>query len=211
MSSTYGRVFGSKGVPEGMEDVYRVLRTGADPNGQLSPTAAALVFDFGNNLKAAKGMFAGTMTRALQDTFEGKDEAARIAMTHAAEAGVDNEMSQAFKLLREQLVADGVDLGDIENYVPHLWSRPARDFLWGDSELAVKLRGHLRIDPTAAPGITKSRVIKPGTKFTVKHNGNDVVLEFQQGTVKEINEKLQAAFPELGIGKWLEDDGARLM
>ena len=210
-SRIYDRVIGTRRAPEGMEAVYRVLRRGFDETGELSPTAAALAFDFSNNLKAYKGMFAGTAQRSLSSQFRDASVETRTAWTHAAEAGDNNVFADALGMLREQLKADGVDIGFLENYAPHLWTRDAADFLWGNTELAQKLRGELAIDPTVAPGITKGRVIKPGSEITVKRGGGTVSVKFVDGTIVEINEKLSKAFPELGIKKWLEDDSGRLI
>lgn len=231
LGSTKNAILGSKPVtklitnsdgylrraPEGLEEALTKLATG---KGRLTATQAA-AFVSSHSKKAALGAaFTNQWSRAADQVLNevSKDEAARVALTHAAEAG---DLSNSVTALTRKWFDDvrsafmestGKTVDDIgyrENYMPHVWGDEGRAVLAGDTEVADDLRKAMKItvEEVKKAGPTFERKIEAGT---YKIGGKDIT--FNEGTINEINTVLSREFPELfKTGKALEDDALKLM
>lgn len=231
LGSTKNAILGSKPItkltttsegllrkaPEGLEEAFTKLATG---KGRISTTQAASVIS-GHTKKAAVGAaFTNTWARVadglLQDV--SKDEAARVALTHALEAGDNtNSVTAAARKwyddVREAFMNEtGKTIDDIgyrDNYVPHMWNEEGRAVLAGDTQVSEDLRKimSVSVDEVQKAGPTFERKIEAGT---YKIGGKDIT--FNSGTIDEINNVLSREFPDLfKTGKALEDDSLKLM
>lgn len=194
--------------PEGMEAPFRVLRHGYDKNGQLTPTAAALTFGFNESYKGGKNEVGSLWARSFENTFDGMDEKARQQLVSGTEAGDATQFQDVMKQVREQLIREGIDVGDLgDTFVPHQWTAEALRLLNGESEAARKLRKALKVKRLERRGTFKPRVIKAGSEIEI----DGVVVRFEKGTIAEINEKLSEAVNWSGVTKWLEDDPSKIL
>ena len=231
LGSTKNAILGSKPItkittgadgllrkaPEGLEEAFTKLATG---KGRISTTQAAAVIS-GHTKKAAVGAaFTNTWARVadglLQDV--SKDEAARVALTHALEAGDNtNSVTAAARKwyddVREAFMNETGntidDIGYRDNYVPHMWNEEGRAVLAGDTQVSEDLRKimSVSVDEVKKAGPTFERKIEAGT---YKIGGKDIT--FNSGTIDEINTVLSREFPDLfKTGKALEDDSLKLM
>lgn len=194
--------------PEGMEAPFRVLRHGYDKNGQLTPTAAALTFGFNESYKGGKNEVGSLWARSFENTFDGMDEKARQQLVSGTEAGDATQFQDVMRQVREQLVREGIDVGDLgDTFVPHQWTAEALRLLNGESEAARKLRKALKVKRLERRGTFKPRVIKAGSEIEI----DGTVVRFEKGTIAEINEKLSEAVNWSGVTKWLEDDPSKIL
>lgn len=195
--------------PEGMEAPFRVLRHGYDKNGQLTPTAAALTFGFNEAYKGGKNEVGSLWARSFGNLFDGMDEKARKQLVTSTEGGLDEaKFRDVMTQVREQLVREGVDVGDLgDTFVPHQWTPEALRLLNGESEAARKLRKVLKVKRLERRGTFKPRVIKAGSELDI----DGTIVRFEKGTIEEINEKLSEALNWSGVAKWLEDDPSKIL
>jgi hypothetical protein len=204
-------------APEGLEEAFTKLATG---KGRISTTQAAAVIS-GHTKKAAVGAaFTNTWARAADGLLNdvSKDEAARVALTHALEAGdLSNSVTAASRKWYDDVRSAFMestgktvdDIGYRDNYVPHVWGEEGRAVLAGDTEVAQDLRKVMTVsvDEVQKAGPTFERKIEAGT---YKIAGKDIT--FNTGTIDEINGVLSREFPDLfKTGKALEDDSLKLM
>ena len=195
--------------PEGMEAPFRVLRHGYDKNGQLTPTAAALTFGFNEAYKGGKNEVGSLWARSYENLFDGMDEKSRQQLVASTENGLDDpKFRYVMSQVREQLVREGIDVGDLgDTFVPHQWTAEALRLLNGESEAARKLRKALKVKRLERRGTFKPRVIKAGSEIEI----DGTVIRFEKGTIAEINEKLSEAVNWSGVTKWLEDDPSKIL
>ncbi|MGA0397262.1 MAG: hypothetical protein ACO3O3_08880 [Ilumatobacteraceae bacterium] len=195
--------------PEGMEAPFRVLRHGYDKNGQLTPTAAALTFGFNEAYKGGKNEVGSLWARSYENLFDGMDEKSRQQLVASTENGLDDpKFRDVMSQVREQLVREGIDVGDLgDTFVPHQWTAEALRLLNGESEAARKLRKALKVKRLERRGTFKPRVIKAGSEIEI----DGTVIRFEKGTIAEINEKLSEAVNWSGVTKWLEDDPSKIL
>lgn len=138
-------------------------------------------------------------TQAARD-FKGLDDGIRRKLTEAVELGLDVPEAEIFSIVRKWAVGEGLPVGELGDYVPHVRTSGMRKFFANDPD-ATKIF----IDDVGASGRTRSRTLSG--KRTLK--GKEITFS-DNPTIAEINEKLTAAFPEAGITKWYEDDLAKL-
>ena len=206
-----------RNAPEGLEEAFTKLATG---KGRITTTQAAAVIS-GHNKKAAAGAaFTNVWSRTADGLMKevSKDEAARVALTHALEAGDNtNSVTAAARKWYDDVRTDFMnrtgktvdDIGYRDNYVPHVWGEEGRAVLAGDTEVGQDLRKVMTVsvDEVKKAGPTFERKIEAGT---YKIGGKDIT--FNSGTIDEINTVLSREFPDLfKTGKALEDDSLKLM
>lgn len=201
-----------RSAPQGLEEAITKLATG---RGAISATQAATFIASNNEKAALGGAFAGTWKRVGQELgniVESNDEA--VAITRALESGADpNNVKAAtfrkfFDDVREAFkVSTGLEIGYLENYVPHIWSRSGRRLLAGDEELARDLGATMfaTVDDVTQSPFAQARKIKAG-KYKIL--GKDVV--FKTGTAEDINATLRRAFPDRITEDVLETDIRRI-
>jgi len=88
-----------------------------------------------------------------------------------------------------------------ENFVPHQWTREAREAL---STAPVRIDG-VSVDLTEATGSGLQRKIGPGSKVELPDGS---IVNIETGFASEINQKLA---PLLGVSKVIEDDLTRVL
>lgn len=190
-----------QGTPEGLEAARQVLSTGRAIPGMSISTAAGLTMRDETIRTVGRTLKAQADTQ-IKPVFDKLGEAERIALTHATEGGAETALTPIMKDLRDYAVREGVDMGDLNNYVPHSWSDKGRELLTGK-----KLReGDKLIDITAPSGVTLERVLNGGMK---EIDGR--MVDLGDGSIQAINDGLTRAFKETGVTKWLEDDSGKLL
>jgi DNA repair exonuclease SbcCD ATPase subunit len=201
-----------RSAPQGLEEAITKLATG---RGAISATQAATFIASNNERAAVGGAFAGTWSavgRELGKSIDGNEEA--IAITRALESGADpNNIKAAtfrkfFDDVRESFkLSTGEEIGYLDNYVPHIWSRSGRRLLAGDEELARDLGATMfaTVDDVTQSPFAQARRIKAG-KYKIL--GKEVI--FKTGTAEDINATLRRAFPDRITEDVLETDIRRI-
>ena len=206
-----------RSAPEGLEEALTKLATG---KGKITATQAAAFVSSHSKKAALAGAFTNAWSRQADNILNevSKDEAARVALTHAAEAGdVSNSVVAAtrkwFDDVRSAYLTETGKTSDAigyrDNYMPHVWGDEGRAVLAGETEVAQDLRKAMKItvDEVKKAGPTFERKIEAGT---YKIAGKDVT--FNTGTINEINTVLAREFPDVfKQGKALEEDALKLM
>lgn len=124
---------------------------------------------------------------------------ARVTTTHALESGATDPMSiklrAFFDKVRQTLVKEGVEVGHVENYVPHVVTDEFRALAQKDKSLLKWIT-----NPDTKQGFQKTRLLGPGKPFM------DVPV-LQTGSIAEINE---ISMRNLGV-RLFEDDVVEIM
>lgn len=220
-SKAYSNLIEGRRAPQGMETAYKVLRQGViDPKTGVTPKQAALMLDFSNGFKAAENSYKSQWTKGVEPLLRGLDETQRIALTHGAQDGSDATLAPLLQQIRQELVDEGMDIGNITDvdgingFMPFQKTRAFHDLMGPNSpntEMALQFRKNFNYDMTARQGMSMKRTIRPNTKMSFTIGGETKEILFEKATIKEANEKLTEAFPEAGITKWFEDDAGILM
>lgn len=218
-SKAYRKVVEARRAPQGQELMFDVLRRGkTDVATGVTPMQAAIALDAHNALKAAENLYKTQWSQGASGVFEGMDVESRRALTAATEQG-QSDLTPLFKQIRDNLKAEGVDIGDItslpglDGYMPHVRTRAMTELMDPSKtspDVAAAFNKAFNIDPTKRQSMTLRRTIRPGTTMKFNLGGEAVEITFERATIAEINEKLTEAFPQFGITKWLEDDAAIL-
>lgn len=130
--------------------------------------------------------------RSLGHEFKGMSDEQARQFTHNLEDGVDGLEGQVRKFYDEvhaELTAAGVDVGHVDNYVPHVTTRDARIAAREDIEVRQAIE-NLR----SKEGFQRTRTLGPGSEFLGE--------TLETGSIREINDIMVA---KKGI-KFFEDD-----
>lgn len=199
-----GRIRRTKGI----EEAYDILH-----GRRVGDIGAAAAQVRGHNAnRIAEGASSAKWTKQTRQIRKVKKRPDRVAMTHAAERGADNELSRLARSLYEHAQAEGVTgLREKLNYVMHAPTRKGAQWLG-----KMKQTGRITYNTGESAGRAFERAIVPGTELQVTHTvgryGELVPLEtpqtvkFVDATIDEVNSKLE---PLLGF-KLYEDDAAVL-
>ena len=225
IASVKGGILGSKALkpltttseglmrkaPTGIEEVYTKLATG---RGAISATQAASMMG-GVTEKAAKGgAFAGTWARVSDELLKSvPDEASMIPLTHAVEAGSEEVLPSAMRKLFSDIrtawiETTGKEIGNVDNYVPHQWTKFGRELLAGDTKIGQDLRKafNITVDEVKQAGPTFERKLTAGT-----YDIGGKKVTFGKGTIKDISDTLKIAFPDVVKESVLEDNFRKIV
>ena len=225
IASVKGGILGSKALkpltttsegfmrkaPTGLEEVYTKLATG---RGLISATQAASLLG-GVTEKAAKGgAFSGTWARVSDELLKNvPDEASMIPLTHAVEAGSEEVLPSAMRKLFSDIrtawiETTGKEIGNVDNYVPHQWTKFGRELLAGDTKIGQDLRKafNITVDEVKQAGPTFERKLTAGT-----YDIGGKKVTFGKGTIKDISDTLKIAFPDVVKESVLEDNFRKIV
>lgn len=205
--------------PAGLEDAWRKILTGAGP--MPFDEAAALV-TFSDADRLARGTFISRLNaesqqmirdagnRGLFGTRAGNEALSTMIHTAETEGGtlVNDIFDSALTMLKEV----GVNRPGRKNYVPHLLTEGAQDWLRGDTLEARYLRdaffpGKDLNDVT--PSMLERRLVpgaNPDKPFII--NGKEFYI--REGTIKEMNDQFAKLVPDAGF-KFFEDDFSQII
>jgi hypothetical protein len=198
-------------APTGIEEVYTKLATG---RGAISATHAASVLG-GITEKAAKGgAFTGTWARVADGLLKDiTDEPSLTALTHAVEGGSTGVLPSAMRKLFNDvrtswMETTGKEIGNVENYVPHQWTKFGRELLSGDTKIGQDLRKafNITVDEVQKAGPTFERKLTAGT-----YDIGGKKITFGKGTIKDIGDTLKIAFPDVVKEPVLEENFRKIV
>ena len=167
-------------------------------------------------LRVAGGGFEGRANaalRVLSRKTRGQGDNEVSDAVHAAETGTDNMFSKFSDDMREAARQVGgeipefqpIQLGDgrvVRHAVPHILSRPFRDYLEsGAGSQAVedfkRAAGLTTDDLLEESGFLQKRIFRPNADGTpAQFKIGDQVLNVEEGTLRELDNKLRGMFPD---------------
>lgn len=202
-NSRLGRVISNE--PERIEEAAQVLA--GMKGSQLSKTQAAAIVAYHDVAKmATNGFVEPAQHEAAQRIFSKVTDETASALTHAVEAGADNELTPFMRELRKAGEEAGVSFGDLgPRYMPHLRSEEFQKLIDGNTRLGNELK-KLTVDDSKATGVVLERKIRGGV-----HEIMGKKVDLGSGTIREWNAALTKAFPDAGITTWLKDDARDLV
>ena len=196
----------------------RAIQTGRTID-SWTPAGSAKFLQNTNSYRASSNYTRNVYGREAQDMALGWSDKTLKGVTRIVEnATVDDaglivsdlptEAKQlvAFKnKLRLFAESNNVKIGDLgETYMPHRFTKESAEWLSKNKPDAYVMMGDL----TDGAAATKKRKIVAGSKIEV----HGELLEFETGTIDDIEKQFQKAFGgEAGGIKFMEDDAARLM
>ena len=213
-----GQAEGNYGVLDAIDD-FRY-------NNTLAQSERALAGEFGQEIKffdkAVKGADeatrarkthvyeknAGNMWEALKferglDSKLDAQSAGRLIAQFDQQLPEWRTVSGFYNGIYEKFGEAGGKLGRIENFVNHVSTKQAWDFMRGGSEDAKEVVKFFKVDVTSPTGMMLKREWKDGDKIFIKGKFHTL----REGTIDEINTLFQK---ELGF-KMFEDDLSKLM
>lgn len=185
-------------TPQLINKAHRIIRSGSDQaEGMKLPVALALV-TFHDGDRLGSKAFRGEIEPAFTQLAKAAKGEKSVAATHLAEkAGTHTDWNMYADELLKKAERLGVMIPHRKNYVPHIVTPEAMDFLRGDEELRHAI-GVQVIDLDDPSGVSLQRELTGGQ---MKIKGKDV--DLGDGTIEDINKAMSEHF---GITKFFEDD-----
>lgn len=184
-------------TPEEFADLIEKLATG---RGAVSATQAAQTLDANIYRKGAQGQVLSQIVKDFEPLRQKLNASGRAQeITHLVERGVlDDELAQeVFTFLqnnRERMVQAGIDVGEIRDYVPHIWSAQGRELLLEDSKFAVDFQKAFNVTPSEIRNPTNVRtrqfIPEPGKVYEI----GGKKLTFDGSTIQDINNVFRREF-----------------